>query len=57
MSDHPMLYDSEGHVLPELEQRVKEAIQRYPVMEAEWWLGPVAAIRVVSDWLLEGTDK
>ncbi len=53
MPDHPLLYNDEGHVPHELEQLVKEAIQRYPNMDAEWWLGPVAAIRAVNDWLLD----
>lgn len=53
VTDHPLLYDDDGHVPHELEQRVAEAIKRYPNMDADWWLGPVAAIRAVSDWLLD----
>ena len=52
VTSHPLLYDDDGHVPQELEDRVREAIKRYPNMDADWWLGPVAAIRVVSDWLL-----
>jgi hypothetical protein len=53
MTDHPLLYDDDGHVPQELEQRVADAIRRYPMMDSPWWLGSVAAIRVVSDWLVE----
>ena len=42
-----------GHWHPELEERVKAAIQRYPNMYAEWWLGPSAALSVIQDWLNE----
>ena len=52
------IYDSEGHVHPVVLERVESAIQRYPNMQADQWLGGVAAIRAVLDALVvqEGTD-
>ena len=46
-----VLYDENGHVHEELRLAVEAAIKRYPNMEAEQWIGGVAAIRVVADWL------
>jgi len=45
-----VLYDENGHVHEELRLAVEAAIKRYPNMDAEQWIGGVAAIRVVADW-------
>lgn len=38
---------------PELQHRVEAAIREYPVQNAPQWLGGVAAIRAIEDWLSE----
>ncbi len=47
------VYDQDGHLYPELLERVEAAIDRYPLRNAPHWLGGVAAIRAVVDWLNE----
>lgn len=46
----------EGHWDPELEQRVAEAIKRFPNFEAEWWIGASAALGAVEKWMKEKAD-
>ena len=43
------IYTGEGHVRPEVQQAVENAIRRYPNTEAEWWLGGVAGIRALLE--------
>jgi hypothetical protein len=59
MSREPRpIYTPEGHVDPELERQVAEAIRRYPNFDAEWWIGATAAISVVAKWAgLYHTDE
>ena len=44
-------YSDEGWVWPELEGQIAEAIKRYPDSSAPSWLAPVAAVRVVWEWI------
>lgn len=39
------------HFAHDLREQVAEAIRRYPNADAEWWIGPEAAIGVVEDYL------
>lgn len=48
-----VLRTTDGQFPQELESAVADAIRRYPNMAAEWWLGPVAAIRVVEQWIID----
>ncbi len=45
--------DDYSYIDPELQARVEAAIREYPLTDALQWLGGVAAIRVVEDWLVE----
>lgn len=43
----------DGFIDPDLQHLVEQAIREYPNSDAEWWLGGVAAIRIVEAWLVE----
>jgi len=57
MGDVPLLNVFRGgdgdYIEPELQRRVEAAIREYPIMDAPQWLGGIAAVRVVEQWLIE----
>jgi hypothetical protein len=51
------LYDETGTLYPEVQHGVEDSIKRFPNMEADMWLGGVAAIQTVLELLGIDTNR